>query len=441
MSDIVRFDCFEADLAAGELRKRGTKLKLRNQSFQVLAILLKNPGKVVSRNYLREQLWHNDVFVDFDNNLNIIVARLREELGDSADRPRFIETLPKRGYRFVGEVSDKIGEELQKSNETKITTRDIVAYNEYLRGRISTFADFGNFEMARQHFEKALERDPDFAPAQDALAELYWELGYLGVMAPRKAFSVGLAYALRALEIDSTRAETHALVAQFHKTVEYNWAEVHREMEIARRLDPNSALVRTRYAISELVPHGRLDEAILELEAALETDLMSIWACGWLAIVLLLHGDYERAIQQSSKLLEFNPKYTWGHFVQGASYLYQRKIEAAVAAHRRAVKCSGDLPCTIGWLGLTLASIGESSEARILLRQLLERREQAYVPATSIAWIHLGLGEVDSAFAWIDRAVAECDAFILPIKSYRFLDPIRSDRRFGKIVQKMNLNP
>lgn len=439
MPDVVRFDCFEVDLDSGELRKHGTRLKLRNQSFQVLAILLKNAGKLVSRDYLRRHLWHNDVFVDFDNNLNIIIARLREELGDSADRPRFIETLPKRGYRFVGEVSQSVGDRLPKINAAQ-TTRDIVAYHEYLRGRISAFSDFESFDVARQHFEKALERDPGFVPAHDAAAELYWELGYLGVMAPRQAFSIGLAHALRALEIDGTRAETHALVAQFHKTFDYNWDEVHREMAIARQLDPDSALVRMRYAISELVPHGRLDEAIRELDAALETDLMSLWACTWLGIVLVLRGDYERAIQQSQNLLEFNPKSPWGHFIQGTSYLYQRKAEAAVAAHRRAVECSRGLACTIGWLGLTLASVGESSEARALLGQLVEKRKQDYVPATSIAWIHLGLGEVDSAFVWMDRAIAECDAFMIPIKSYKFLNLIRNDPRYDALVKKMRLS-
>ena len=437
MSDIVRFDCFEADLETGELRKDGIRLKLRNQSFQVLAILLKNPGKVISRDYLRECLWHNDVFVDFDNNLNIIVARLREELGDSAERPRFIETLPKRGYRFIGRPAEKIKEESPNCNGT---TRDIVAYNEYLRGRLSTFSNSESFESARRHFEKALERDPDFAPAHDAVAELYWELGYLGMMAPRKAFSIGLAHALRALEIDSSRAETHALVAQFHKTFDYNWPEVHREMQIARRLDPNSPLVRMRYAVSELVPHGKLDEAMAELEAALRMDLMSVWTCVWHGIVLVLHGDYERAIEQSRKLLELDPKSPWGYFIQGTSYLYCGKVEDAVAAHRHAVEFSGGLACTIGWLGLTLASVGETAEARRLLRQLMERREQGYVPATSVAWIHLGLGEVDSAFVWMDRAVAECDSFILPIKSYRFLDPVRSESRFEALIKKMNLS-
>ena len=102
---IVRFGNYEVDLPAGHLRKRGVKIRLREQSFEVLAILLEHAGEVVTREDLRRRLWPEDVFVDFDNNLNTAIARLREALNDSAEHPRFIETLPKRGYRFIASVS------------------------------------------------------------------------------------------------------------------------------------------------------------------------------------------------------------------------------------------------------------------------------------------------------------------------------------------------
>ena len=102
---IVRFGDFEADLPANHLRKRGLMIGLRGQSFAVLAMLLERPGEVVTREDLRRHLWPKDVFVDFDSNLNTAVARLREALGDSAERPRFIETVPKLGYRFIADLS------------------------------------------------------------------------------------------------------------------------------------------------------------------------------------------------------------------------------------------------------------------------------------------------------------------------------------------------
>jgi DNA-binding winged helix-turn-helix (wHTH) protein len=97
----MKFGVYEVDLHAGELRKRGVKVKLQAQPFGVLALLLERPGEVVSREDLRQKLWPTDVFVDFDQGLNKAINKLREALGDSADNPRFIETVPRRGYRFI----------------------------------------------------------------------------------------------------------------------------------------------------------------------------------------------------------------------------------------------------------------------------------------------------------------------------------------------------
>ncbi|MGB2901108.1 MAG: winged helix-turn-helix domain-containing protein [Candidatus Acidiferrum sp.] len=111
---ILRFGVFEVDLRAGEVRKQGVRIKLQEQPFQVLTQLLKRPGEVVTREELRAQLWPSDTFVDFDNGLNTSINKLREALGDSADSPRFIETLPRRGYRFIAQVTGVDG----KTRET-----------------------------------------------------------------------------------------------------------------------------------------------------------------------------------------------------------------------------------------------------------------------------------------------------------------------------------
>ncbi len=110
---IYRFGVYEADAGSGELRKGGVRLRLQNQPFQVLVVLLEQRGAVVTRDDLREKLWPSDTFVDFDHSLNTIINKLREVLSDSASSPRYIETLAKRGYRFVAPVeniSEKIAE-------------------------------------------------------------------------------------------------------------------------------------------------------------------------------------------------------------------------------------------------------------------------------------------------------------------------------------------
>src|SRR5713226_9255366 len=106
-NSIVHFGVFEVALQAGELRRNGSKVKLQDQPFQVLAFLLERPGQIVTREELQARLWPVDTFVDFDHGLNAAIKRLRNALGDSAENPRFVETLARRGYRFVAPVAAK----------------------------------------------------------------------------------------------------------------------------------------------------------------------------------------------------------------------------------------------------------------------------------------------------------------------------------------------
>ena len=99
-----QFGTFELDVRSGELRKAGVRIGLQEQSLQVLRLLLERPGDLVTRDELRQRLWPNGTFVDFDHGLNAVINRLRETLGDSADSPRFIQTVPRRGYRFIAPV-------------------------------------------------------------------------------------------------------------------------------------------------------------------------------------------------------------------------------------------------------------------------------------------------------------------------------------------------
>src|SRR5271166_1543331 len=106
-SRIIRFGSFQANLIAGELRRNGTRVRLQEQPFQILVLLLERAGEVVTREELQQRLWSSDTFVDFDNGLNIAVKKLRVALGDDAETPRYIETLPRRGYRFIARVESE----------------------------------------------------------------------------------------------------------------------------------------------------------------------------------------------------------------------------------------------------------------------------------------------------------------------------------------------
>jgi DNA-binding winged helix-turn-helix (wHTH) protein len=158
VKEVIRFDCYEVDLAGGQIYRRGARLRLPDQSFRVLAALLEHPGRAVARDDLRQRLWPGDVFVDFDNVLNSAVSRLREALHDRAGRPRFIETLPKRGYRFIGEVRRPESPDRTASTASRVLVLPLVnasgdAAEEYFSDAmtddvITALADRGGDELA-----------------------------------------------------------------------------------------------------------------------------------------------------------------------------------------------------------------------------------------------------------------------------------------------------
>ena len=577
-SKVVRFGEFEAELEAGCLYRQGVKVRLREQVFEVLSVLLEHAGDVVTREELQRRLWPGDALVDVEINLNTAIARLREALGDSAKQPRYVETLPKRGYRFLvsasaaetltpaaprrvrlvvlpfanagGEQAEeyfsdamtdeiitalcqvapeplaviarttamhykgsekdiaRIGRELgvdyvveggvrrsgdrvamnvqliQVSDQAHVfagrydaemrevfalqtriaedvarhiplvsgvpvggharrkPTEDLVAYELYLQGRHHMYkVTPKGLTKAKTYFEEALTRDPRFALAYDALGELYWWTAFFGYVPPNQALSSGLWAALRAVEIDPMLAETHGLLGQFISHLDYNWSEGQREFTLAMERDPSSLLVRFRYALSGLLPQGQLKEAINQLECALEFDPLSWLLHCWLSIVLWLARDYDRAMREARSYERLGLESYIAQFTMGNICRDNGMLKEAIVHHRRAVELSNGVPQTLGWLGLTMARSGNTTEARSLLQRLQAIGSRAYVSPTCFAWIHLGLGESDDALIWMARAIQERDANIFPIRSYPFLDPLRGDPRFAALLRRMNLEP
>jgi len=581
---VARFDCFEVDLDAGHLRRRGSRIDLRDQPFRVLALLLEHPGQVVTREELRRRLWPDGVFIDFENGLNGAIGRLRAALGDSAEHPRFIETLPRRGYRFIGDVSlapsdpepalkprtrlvvlpfvnlggdpsqeylsdamtdevitalaglapqhlaviarttsmrykgthkdvARIGRELavdylvegalrhagntialnvqliQVSDQVHLfaakyeaesndifrlqrtiahgiashvpsiaenhlrpepvqkPTASLPAYNEYIKGRYEMWKwTPEGVGKARQHFEASLAHDPAFVPALDGLGNLYWYLGFWGFLPPGEAEPLRRFYCMRAFEIDPTAVESLTLVAylpercRYEDPYTYNWQESLRLLKQARDLAPHLPHIRLRYA-SVLIVLGRADEAIAELEYALETDPLSVEVHLWLLFALYLGRHADDAIRRAQAFVDLEPEHYLAFMALGLAYQGARRYEDSIAALRRAVDLSGGFPVLVGWLGLALGLGGHTSEARVMLERLRTIATERFVLPTSLAWVHLGLSEIDEAFAWMERAVDGHDAWSHVLGSYPFLDPLRSDPRFAGLMRKLGLEP
>ncbi|OFW05978.1 MAG: hypothetical protein A3H96_00120 [Acidobacteria bacterium RIFCSPLOWO2_02_FULL_67_36] len=348
-------------------------------------------------------------------------------------------------FAIQDEISQAIADKLrvgigQAPRTTRQPTEDLEAYNLYLQGRhhLSKWTPEG-FARARVCLEQAVARDPGFALAYDALSEFYWYIGFFGMRPPKEAFSTGIWAALRAVEIDDTLAETHALIGMYRKELDYNWPEVQRKMQRALELNPSSPTVRLRNALSGFMPLGRIAEAVEDMKCILTSDPLSLFNRWWLTIMYYLARDNVRAMEQARFMIDLDPTYYVGHWALGLICMDEGTAGESVAECRRAAELSGDVPLMLGWLGLALARTGDTAGAEALLERLSEISRAAYVPPSSFAWIHLGLGHVDDAFTWMDRAIDGRDPMMMPIKTYPFFDPLRADPRFHALLRKMNL--
>ncbi len=288
-------------------------------------------------------------------------------------------------------------------------------------------------------YQRAIEQDTGFALAYDSLAELHWFLGFFGNMPPRDAFSKSTWYALRALELDDTLAETHALLGMLRKELDYNWPEVDRECHRALELNRESPLVHLRYAISGLMPHGRVVEATAELDAVVRVDPLSIPTRWWLAVMLYFSGQLARMADEGQQIVALDPNHFLGHWVVGLERDAIGAGAQAVAALEKAHALSGKSPFTMGFLAYVYGRAGRLDDARRLLESAEKLAANSYIPPSTFALGYVGLNEWDVAFDWWNRAIEVRDPLVMPLKSYPFFDPVRRDPRYGAMLSLMNL--
>ena len=213
--------------------------------------------------------------------------------------------------------------------------------------------------------------------------------------------------ALRALQIDDALAEAHCAMASLLQ-VEWDWAGAEREYKRAIELDSRYATVHHWYAFC-LIARRRVDEAIQEAKLALELDPLSISINRDLALIFLYARQPDRAIEQYEKTIELDPTFALAHQGLGRAYLQRGMHQEAIRHLRHAAQLSGDRVATTSALAHAYAIAGDVAGARTILEKLLERSTLAYVPPSSIAVIHVGLGDYEKALAWLDKAYAEGD--------------------------------
>ncbi len=333
-SALIRFGVFEADVYSGELRKSGVKVKIQDLPFRALRVLLSHPHEVVTRDQFRQALWPQEVFVDFDHGISSAINRLRDALGDSADNPVFIETVDRRGYRWIapthvpaplppppGPVLVEPAPEAAvnktipaashrwswslvfpaaalllavwsfwpahrsaragtaTSQAIPLRTADASHHSSnaeaeqfYLKGRYYWEKRTPDgLSKALDYFTQAIVRDPTYSPAYVGLADCYNLMREYTAMPASEAYPRALAAAQKAVELDDQSSEAHASLAFALFYGNWDAAAAEREFRRAIDLNPNNAIAHHWYA-TYLATIGRQAEAVAEIERAQTLD-------------------------------------------------------------------------------------------------------------------------------------------------------------------------
>ncbi len=467
MPSVTRFGLFEADIAGGELRKQGRIVRLQQQPFDLLKALLARPGEIVTREQLRQQLWPSSVIGDFDQSLNKSVTKLRDALGDSAASPRFIETLHKRGYRFIAPVSvvdvtpiaapvlpptpaapaivtsaapvpnppafspstlipllvmavmvllllnftGAMQRPAQLSSKPEPTSAEspAVAVDEgashaYGRGRMAlSRRTEEGLRSGVTLFQRALALDPKFASAYVGLSDAWSLLASHGMEEPGPAIQRAREFAERALSLDPADADAHASLGRLTMIGDWDWKRAEAHFQRSLEIREASATPHRWYAYL-LSATGRHAEAEREARRAAEIDPSSLNAATGVGYVLYAARRFDDAAVELRRVTEVDPDFIQARRNLGLVLAMQGRDREAVAEFERVARLSGDSVIAQADLAWIRGRSGDVAGARRLLAGLQARSERNYVPPDALALALSGAGQVEAAVHALQQA-------------------------------------
>jgi TolB-like protein len=554
---VVRFGDFSADLHAGELRKNGLRIKLQVQPFQVLQILLERTGEVIRREELQERIWPANTFVDFDHGLNNAIKKLREALADDAEKPRFIETLAKRGYRFIAPVeglqngppvpaipssavtvdsiavlpftsmspdpedeffADGMTEEVinalaqlqelhvvartsafsfkgkyidvravgkrlnvrtvllgsvrRAGNELRITaqlinvedgynlwsdrydrevkdifeiqdeiarsiaerlqvtlkggaqepllkggTRNLEAYQLYVKGRALLLRRGVAASSAMECFEREVALDPDYALAWAGLADSQTVLGYSGLARPEATTPKAVEAARRAVVLAPSQAESHNALAMASLIGTSDRPKAEREFLRALELNPRYIQARDWYALFYLQwSEGRMAEGVAQAKLALKSDPLSGYAhaiCGMTSGCARRHVE---GVEFTRRAVELDSESYLARVIHQCSLHFSGQFEESIAAGESALAISGRHWWALAFTATSFADMGKPEEADAVYAEMLVRARRQYVPPAPLAMAAIAAAREEDAIHHAREAFETQD----PVRQFFF---------------------
>jgi serine/threonine-protein kinase len=340
------------------------------------------------------------------------------------------------------EISERLRLRLTKEEQQQLTkryTENAAAYELYLRGRYHwNRRNVQDTRTAIDYFNQAIARDPRYALAYAGLADAWNIQSFFNALPPREVMPRAVAAATRALEIDDRLAEAHISLAYASLTYDWDWTAATSHVDRARELNPSAVENHTYYPFY-LTVGRRPEEAIRAAERALARDPLSAALSHNRAVQLSLAGQYDAAIDECRRTIDLDPSFAVAYEVMAASYGAKGMYREALPLIENASRLNPGNAMSLALLGYVRANLKQDREARQVLEQLAASAHERYIPALAFAAVHVGLGDKDQAFAWLEKAYEERANRLAYLAFEPTWDRLRPDPRFDDLLRRIGL--
>jgi DNA-binding winged helix-turn-helix (wHTH) protein/Tfp pilus assembly protein PilF len=451
-----RFDRFEIDAPAGELRRDGARIALAPKVAELLVALLESGGSVVSRTELQDRLWP-DTHTDRERGLNNAMNRLREALADSAADPRFIETVPKRGYRFLARV-DLVEPVRPRPARRSIAIAACVAAGllavavlvwvrqprpsdppapaEYWAAlRRLKLGGVTDLAEARSLLETAAGKSPSFAPAYAALAGVLLDLIDGGKVEPAGTRRLAAEAARTAVRLRNDSADAHLAMGSVRLRAEWQLRLAGEEIDRALRLNP--ALAEAWRARATLfLARGDAGRAVQAAERGVALDPLSAWVGTASGRAIFYQRDVNRSLDRLEQTLRIAPEFGPAHRYLSEVYWQIGRPEDARREFMKTLRYAGADPADVERAELITSQDGLPGYWRSQLPSLQAQQNRYGVPF-KLGAIYAALDQPDQALSALERSLQQNDMQLLFLRVNPWFDRLRSNPRFQALLQRI----
>ncbi|TET69815.1 MAG: hypothetical protein E3J56_09040, partial [Candidatus Aminicenantes bacterium] len=347
-------------------------------------------------------------------------------------------------FAIQDEITEKIMDKLMAALDVRRKPPEehrpvnLEAFDLYLKGRY--YWNKFSLDKAITYYKQAIEKDSTYALAYAAVAEAYYMLSTgFDILPSKEGMPKAREAAQKALEFDPTLAEAHASLGLIALSYDWDRKAAKKYFQKALELNPNSASAHQWIEFYWTYMEANLDKATTHLERGLELDPLNLFIKARLGFLSLFSRDLDRAFDQFKEIIDFEPNYALGHVGLMNVYWGKELYNEAFASGEKVLKLGPPAVAYIGGLGHIYAIGGKKDKAYEFLAELEERSQKGYVSSFWVAVIYIGLGEIDKAFEWLEKAYEERDSNLILVTIPWPFDPLRSDPRYKQLLIKMGL--